>query len=311
MRGFSLVEALMALLISSGIAIAIFQLFQQNERSFRDQHLVIEMHQIARAVASQIGDEVRMAGEGIPLFASTFDNNNSEAVTAILASSTANRIDFRAGLSNTETNVTSAIPIDFTLGIPRTVNVGDGSQFSKTLGTTAPTGKFVYFWGPASPATWAWIRAELTQVSSNSLTITPRQGGDAGRSPGADSVLGTADDGIRFLKPPTVSLEEAVSFSFSGDAVKRATAANMTNPAAPTWSAANEIGRNVVSISFTYYDQNNRPIPAPSLTSLVNRASIARVDLRLAVQTANTLTNGARPSYLLAQRMILRNTRLR
>ncbi len=118
-----------------------------------------------------------MAGEGVPLFASTFDNSNSEAVAAILASSTANRIDFRAGLSNVETNVTSAMPIDLVLGVPRSINVGDGSLFSKTLGTTTPTGKFVYIWGPAPLASWAWVRAELTQISSNSLTLTPRQGG--------------------------------------------------------------------------------------------------------------------------------------
>src|SRR5207245_2158755 len=82
----------------------------------------------------------------------------------------------------------------------------------------------------------------------------------------------------RFTKPPTVSLEEVVSFYLSGTTIKRATATNMTNEISPTWSAANEIGRNLRFLSFTYYDKyNNVVIPS----SLANRRSVARVDVRI------------------------------
>ena len=111
-RGFSLIEITMAVFITLGIGLIVFQLFLQNEHIFRDQHLIIEMQQSARAVVTQIADEVRMAGTGMPMYASIFDNSGTEAVAAILPASSATRIDFRAGLNAIESTVTSATPIE-------------------------------------------------------------------------------------------------------------------------------------------------------------------------------------------------------
>ncbi|PYS31006.1 MAG: hypothetical protein DMG11_02920 [Acidobacteria bacterium] len=282
----------MALGITLGIGLVVFQLFRQNERVFRDQNLVIEMQQTARVVASQIADEVRMAGEGVPVYASRFDSLAQEGAAVVLASSTNNRIDFRAGLSLVETSVTTPVPLDCTLGLSRTLTVADGSSFLNALGTTTPTGKFVYIWGPANNQTWTWVRAELTRINGNTLTLTPRQGG-------VSSV---------FTRAPTLTLEEVVSFYLSGTNVKRATAADMTNPASPAWSASNDIGRNVTSLTFTYYDENNNPIDPGSLAS---RLSIARVDVRIVAQTSDALSDGSRPSHTLSFRTIPRNLRVR
>jgi Tfp pilus assembly protein PilW len=292
LKGFSLIEVMMALGITLGIGLIVFQLFRQNERVFRDQNLVIEMQQTARAVASQIADEVRMAGEGVPVYASRFDSLAQEGAAVVLASSTNNRIDFRAGLSLVETSVTTPVPLDCTLGLSRTLTVADGSSFLNALGTTTPSGKFVYIWGPANNQMWTWVRAELTRINGNTLTLTPRQGR-------VSSV---------FTRAPTLTLEEAVSFYLSGTNVKRATAADMTNLASPAWSAANDIGRNVTSLTFTYYDENNTPIDPGSLT---NRFSIMRVDVRLVAQTSDALSDGSRPSHTLSFRTIPRNLRVR
>jgi Tfp pilus assembly protein PilW len=292
LKGFSLIEVMMALGITLGIGLIVFQLFRQNERVFRDQNLVIEMQQTARAVASQIADEVRMAGEGVPVYPSRFDSLAQEGAAVVLASSTNNRIDFRAGLSLVETSVTTPVPLDCTLGLSRTLTVADGSSFLNALGTTTPSGKFVYIWGPANNQMWTWVRAELTRINGNTLTLTPRQGR-------VSSV---------FTRAPTLTLEEAVSFYLSGTNVRRATAADMTNLASPAWSAANDIGRNVTSLTFTYYDENNTPIDPGSLT---NRFSIMRVDVRLVAQTSDALSDGSRPSHTLSFRTIPRNLRVR
>lgn len=275
----------MALTMTLGIGMAVFQLFRQNEQVFRDQNLVIEMQQNARAVTSQLADEIRMAGQGVPIYAAMFDDAPGEATAAILASSTASRIDFRVGLSNVETDVSSPLPIDCVLGVSRTLSVGDGSGFSN--------GKFVYIWGPTGNSTWSWARAELTSNTPTSLTITPRQAGTGS---------------IRFVQAPTVSLEEAVSYQWSGTTIRRATATDMTDPNSPTWSAANEIGRNFTSLTFTYYDRNNRVV-VPG--SLADRISIARVDLRLVAQPSDSLSNGSRPIYPISLRTIPRNLRIR
>src|SRR5262245_24826446 len=115
--GFSLIELLMAMTITVGIGMVVFQLFYRNERVFRDQNLILEMQQNARAVASQIAEEIRMAGQGVPVYAATFDGSPSEAVTSILPASTTSRIDFRAAASNVQTSATLVLPIDCAIGI--------------------------------------------------------------------------------------------------------------------------------------------------------------------------------------------------
>src|SRR5262249_5260455 len=119
-KGFSLIELLVALVVALGLATMMFQLFHQNERVIRDQTLIMEMRQTARGVASQIADEIRMAGQGVPIHAAEFDPAPSEAVAIILNSSNSSRIDFRAGLSNIETSVSVSEPRDFTVGVSRT-----------------------------------------------------------------------------------------------------------------------------------------------------------------------------------------------
>ena len=280
--GFSLIELLVALIIALGLSTMMFHLFHENERVIRDQTLIMEMQQTARIVVSQIADEVRMAGQGVPLSAASWDTTPSEAIAVILASSTASRIDFRAGLSNVETAVTSLVPIDFSLGVSRTLSVADGSGFS--------SGKFVYISQSST-----WLRAEVTNANSTSLTVTPR-------------TTGTGNSAVHFPSAPTVSLEEAVSIYLSSGSVRRATANDMTNPAALGWSAANEIGKNFTALALSYYDAAGNPV-APN--SLANRLAIARVDIHLTVAAASPLSNGTRPTYSLALRTIPRNVRIR
>src|SRR5437667_8815852 len=111
-QGFSLIELLIALLSTLTLGMLLFHLFQHNERVIRDQASVMEMQQTARVVASQIADEVRMSGQEVPVYSSKWDFTSAEAVAAILATSSNTRIDFRAGLSNTETAVTGPSPLD-------------------------------------------------------------------------------------------------------------------------------------------------------------------------------------------------------
>ncbi len=292
-QGFSLVELLMALTITVGIGMVVFQLFRQNEEIFRDQNLMIEMQQNARAVVSQIAEEIRMAGQGVPIYASRSDGTPAEAVAAVLTSSSSSRIDFRAGLSNAESAITSALPIDCITGVATTLSVEDAFAFSNALGTSNPAGKFVYIWGPTGNSTWTWVRAELNSIGSNTVTVTPRQAGNPV---------------IRFTKRPTVSLEEAVSFHLSGNAIRRATAADMSNLTVPVWTPANEIGRNFTSLVFTYYDINNNAV---SPGTLAGGLSIARVDVSLTLQSSEFLSDGNRAVYSISARTIPRNLRIR
>ena len=294
-EGFSLFELLLALATTLTLSMLLFHLFQHNERVIRDQTLVMEMQQTARVVASQIADEIRMAGQEVPVYSSNLDSTAAESVTAILPTSTNSRIDFRAGLSNAETGVTGAPPLDLTLGVSSTLTVSDGTTFSTALNTTFPDGKFVYVWGPTSNSTWAWIRAQLLWITPTTLTITPWQ---------SSNMSGTT----HFIRLPTVTLEEAVSIFLSSGNVRRATATDLSNPAMPVWSTSNDIGRNFIWLNFIYYDHNNNVV-AP--TTLANRSSISRVDIQLTVQAQSPLSNGTLPTHSLTLRTIPRNLALR
>jgi hypothetical protein len=265
----------------------LFQLFHQNERVIRDQTLIVEMQQTARILASQIADEIRMAGQGVPIRASEFASVPSEAVAVFLSSSNSSRIDFRAGLSNTETAMASGESRDFNIGSSRSVSVVAASGFS--------TGKFVYVSGFVAGSGWNWLRAEVRGVSSTSLMLMPAQGG-------------TVEPTLRFAAPATLSLEEVTSIYLSNGTVRRATASSMNNLSSPVWTAANEIGRNVTDLAFTYYDDTDAVIQPSSLS---NRLAIARVDIRVTVGTASSLSNGTRPIFSLGLKTIPRNQRLR
>src|SRR5205085_9522406 len=115
--GFSLIELLVALLITLTVGDLLFRLFQQNERVVRDQASIMEMQQTGRVVIAQIADEVRMAGQEVPVYSSNWDAVPAESVSPILPSSTGTRIDFRAGLSNTETSVAGSSTLDLALHV--------------------------------------------------------------------------------------------------------------------------------------------------------------------------------------------------
>jgi hypothetical protein len=282
-KGTSLVEVLLAMSVASILAMMMFQLFHQNERVIRDQTLIMEMQQTARIVASQIAEEIRMAGQGVPVYAAGFDPLPSEATVVFLASSNSTRIDFRGGLSNVETAGALTGPSDFTLGLSRSVTVTSAAGFS--------AGRFAYLSAPDTGSSWTWLRADITSLMSTTMTVTPRDT----KSP---------ETAIHFNGPPTIALEEAVSISFVNGSVRRATATDTTDPASPVWSPANEIGRHCKSLLFTYYDLAGNVLQP---TSLANRMAIARVDVELTVEVASALSDGTRPAYSLAVRSIPRN----
>ncbi len=285
-RGFSLIELLIALLIVLAAGAMTFQLFRENERVIRDQNLIMEMQQTARVVISQIADEIRMAGQGVPIFAATFDGfPPSEATAIFLATSTATRIDFRAGLSNVETVVTTLAPIDLSIGALRTLSVADSTGIN--------AGKYVYIWGPSTNG-WGWTRVQVLSVTSTTVTLIPQQIGGNGTT-------------IHFTAAPTLSLEEAVSIYLNAGSMRRATASDFSNPASPMWNASNEIGRSLTALTLTYYDAADNLLPP----ALPDRTLIARIDIRLTVQTTGVLSNGRLASYSLALRTVPRNVRIR
>jgi hypothetical protein len=241
-----------------------------------------------------------MAGQGVPLYAETYSDVPSEETVAILSGSSATRINFRAGLAPAESFVISPVPIAFSVGSPLTVTVNDAVGLYNAVGG-GPTGRFVYFWGASETSGWLWIRSSINSVtpSINRVGVTPYSTGP----------VGNAGAVVQFPTSPTMSLEEAVAIYHDSPtgSVRRTTATNMSDPVRPTWAPANELASNVTRLHFDYFDRfGNIVIP----DTLENRARIARVDIQLAIQTAQELRNHSRLTLALSVRTNIRNARI-
>jgi len=285
-NGFSLLEVLLALTLTSIVSAAALQLLQSNERLFEQQNRSLEVQQNLRALLFQINDEIRRAGQGVPVYAARFDANASEAVTVVLSGSDATHLRIREGFSSIEAAVVSGT--DYTAGATRGVTVDDAAPFATALGTSVPHGRFVYLWGAGTASCWSWVRAELlaVQTTTNSLTLTPRQLGDNCR---------VSADTLRFSGTHTLALEEAVSLYLESGSVWRTVATDSASAATPLWGPASELGRNFASLRFAYYDAAGNALDPASLAA---RAAVARIDVSVRSQAGESLERRGYPRNL-------------
>ena len=253
MKGFSLVEVLIATTITIGVGALVFQLFHQNERIFREENTLMEMQQTVRMVVSQIGDDIRIAGQSVPPGISDI----------VLPGSSGHRLNLRAGFSGTESIVTTSLPLAIDTGIAITIGVESVAGFS--------TGRQVYVWnGPD------FLRALVGSVSGSAKTIRL-----------------TPTSGMEFSTPPLIAPDEAIAIYRDGtNTVRRTTSTNTTNPSSPLWAPANELATNVTALSFLYYDAAGAPVTPDTAENRVTISSIeARVQVRAAAAVGSgTLT---------------------
>ena len=273
-RGFSLLETLAATSITAVIAAAAFQLFHQNEKLFRDQALILEMQQSARVIISQVAEDVRKAGQGIP----------PGLTDVILPGSGSTRINLRASAAAVEAVVVSPLPLLFTIGTASTVAV------DTTSGVT--TGRQAFVW-----ADTAWVRGTIESVSaaSQSVRLMPAA---APSTP------------LEFAVPPVLSLDEAVAIFWDGTTrtIRRTTASNTESPTNPVWAPADELAANVAALSFGYLDADGRLV---NTDTPENRSKVRGIDVRVVVRVSASLSDGSRPTYSLSGRAVPRNMALR
>jgi len=271
---FSLLETLVATALTVGIGAVAFQLFHQNERLFRDQAVILEMQQGARVVVSQIGDDVRMAGQGVP----------PGLAEIILPGSGSSRLHMRTSFSAVESTVVSPLPVPVPAGNAVTVIVESTAGFS--------TGRQAYLWADLS-----WTRGAINSVSgaARSIRLTPSM---------------VSPSPLEFVVPPAISLDEAVSLYFDSTTktVRRTTATNTENASSPSWAPANELAANVTDLLFTYLDSGGVPVIPDTLE---HRSQIVSIEARVVVRASTPLSDGSRPAYALSARVVPRNIGLR
>jgi prepilin-type N-terminal cleavage/methylation domain-containing protein len=272
-RGFSLIEVLVATAITMGVGAIVFQLFHQNERIFRDESLRMEMQQTARMIISQIGDDIRIAGQSVP----------PEMGEIILPGSSEQRLNLRAGFSATESIVTTPLPISLATGSSITLGVENTTGFT--------TGRQVYLWNGPS-----WIRATLDSVSGSAKTVRLIPSG--------------AGSPVEFTTAPMIAPDEAIAVyrDAATQTVRRTTSTNTTNASSPAWAPANELATNVIGLRFLYYDAAGEPI---ATDTPAERVRIESIETRVQVRPAVALAGGAQPIYSLSVRFHPRNLHYR
>jgi len=268
-KGFSLVELLVSLSVTLSVGAAVFHVFLQQQRAFRDQDLVLEMQQSVRAVASMIADEVRMAGQGAPLFAATYEAGPSEAPQAFLAGT--DRLELRMRLAVPAETAVDGVPLAFETGRPTSVRLLDP-------GRIFDPGSHVFFWGPSGD-TWTWVRARVEASDLQSgLTVTPAQ---------------VSTEGGRFTSAPSVSAEDGISYRLSGRSVLRGELRDLSALTAPVFLESS-VGEDFTALRFDYYDAADVAVDPASPAA---RNAIRRVAFRLGAETSEALSDGRRRTY--------------
>jgi len=223
---------------------------------------------------SQIGDDVRMAGQGVP----------PGLAEIILPGSGSSRLHMRTSFSAVESTVVSPLPVPVPAGNAVTVIVESTAGFS--------TGRQAYLWADLS-----WTRGAINSVSgaARSIRLTPSM---------------VSPSPLEFVVPPAISLDEAVSLYFDSTTktVRRTTATNTENASSPSWAPANELAANVTDLVFTYLDSGGVPVIPDTLE---HRSQIVSIEARVVVRASTPLSDGSRPAYALSTRVVPRNIGLR
>ena len=287
-----MIELMLAMTITVGIASIAFQLFLQNQNVFRDQNLVLELRQSVRAVASMMADELRMAGQGVPAYSASLDASAAEASQTFLNGTNSNALVFRAGVRNALATYQGTPPVAYSIGSSISLEVEDATAIDAIVGTRS--GYFVFLWGETSNS-WTWVRAEImttdTRSNPNAVTVTPRQIGGQGDP---------------FDSEPNIVLEEALAYRLSSDALQRGTSRDFTVPSSPDMTYQT-MGDGFTNLSFTYYDEDETEVTG---TDLEDRASIRRIDFTVGAETSEELAStGEKQTYAITVTVYPRNIR--
>ena len=286
--GFTLIEMLFAMSITMGIGMIAFQLFIQNENIFQDQNRVLEMQQSTRAVASMITDDLRIAGQGVPIYSQSLDGTPSEATQTFVNGTGSGTVIFRSSVANASATVGGTPPLIYEVGTAATITVDSNLDIFGVIG--ANDDRYLFLWGPTD-SSWTWVRARITNSAAVAVNVTP-------------SHISTG--GGTFASLPHLVVEEAVAYRLNGDDIQRGTSGDWTTVESPTITYST-VGEGFNGLTFTYYDGSNNIVTA---NTLANRATIRRVDFTLSAETADEMTNGSTRTYAISMSIYPRNVAL-
>jgi hypothetical protein len=263
----------------------------QNQAVFRDQQLLLEMRQTARAALSQIAGDIGLAGQGVPRQMEHSPDGSAEGTAAVLPGSNDRRIHIRAGYSNVEARVLNSLPVALVAGVPHGLSVESTAAWSTAM-ASGVTGRFAFLTGDSAVGP-VWVRAAVVSLSGagRTITVVPFES----NSPT-----------LHFTTTPVLALEEAIAISFDAAtrSIRRSTATDMQDLENIRWTPAHETAAGVIDLVFQYRDRTGA---IAGVDTAEERSSISSVEVRLVTRTATPLSNGTQPTYAVSIRVAPRN----
>ena len=273
-RGFSLLELLVALLISTVLLGNITSTIMTSTTQHHDQKVRTKTNENAHLLLDTLSYEIRMLGTGMPLGQEDFDMLDAtlnNAPLPILTTASGTYLQIRLDEVGTDAIVVASYTPSFT---SRDVDVDDASEFS--------VGDTVYISNKTNGEKGG-LQSTITAINGNTVTID----NSYNATPGV-----VFDVGSMMHKVDTITLDSTPS------GITRQRGAETPIVLLP---------RSTIAIS--YFDENGNTLTPPLSVSQI-RNDLMRVRIQISVDSRVPLKSGATYTADTQQDIFLRNLHL-
>lgn len=270
-RGFSLLEMIAALGLLSVVMTMVVVFFFDVTYHSNDEQLELQANQAARALIDEIGSELRLAGNGLPLGQTGFsasDPDLGDAPLPLLTESDENRVVFR---SNTKGEV-YILSSDFNPGEEATVKLVSTDGLA--------SGMDIYITNAPALGNGG-LKAEISSVTADSVDLQGITAAPEGSIFAAGSILEPVSE---------IELDSAADWT------------GITH----TTGSASEILLPNSQFSIQYLDSDGALL-TPPLSAAEIAGSLSSVDLTVRVRAKRKLRSGADYTAELHRVIALRN----
>lgn len=289
-KGFTIVELMVGLFLTSVIMIGLIQAFSMITSQGNDQKIRLNARLQAEAILNEIGHSIRATGNGIPFGQENFEigepNLSDPSVTypVLLTESDANNLSLRLNLSGDtyilRADYTSLTSLSIQLVESEGLRVFQDVYVSNSLEN-------------GQDGAYATI-SSLNDGNNEIIISSP-----AVASPGAVFDRGS------MLEPVTTIRYETLA----GDIVREESITSVTPPPSGYTPSQAVLARNG-ELSFAYLDKNGAEITLPSTVELLENElvnTIRSIEVTVSVTSLTNTSNGAPYTAVVAQVFSMKN----
>ena len=270
--GFSLVELLVGLLVSSVLLLSASTQFVTTSRIESDQVIKMQTEEDIRVLVDALAFDLRMIGAGMPLLQQDFaigDPTLGDKPLPVLLTSNANWIQYRAN----DRGITSVLTQDFTPSwANRTFSVVDASEFQ--------LGRTIYISNHTVGGEKA-LSATIANVAGNDITINADYLPTFAMTMESGSVVNMISDSVFLTNSFSKEIYKGEALGYS----RLASGATLT---------------------LSYLDENGAALALP-LTEQIVKNNLTAIEVTVSLESNSPLRGGSKYVATANQKIALRN----